>query len=210
MSLLEEPKQNLLISMGYNKISDGISFAQEIVEDTEMKFGKHIIALITILVFMSASGSVFGVNLDEGTVLDNVSLQDMNGKDLHLKDFKGKVIMLTFWSTWCSRCREELTFLHDTFGDEEDLVIIAVNQDSDKEINRKRVEQFVSGIGDVAFIVVIDEGYELWDRFGINALPTSIIIDREGKVTYIEPNFYFESPDNFRKVIGDLMVGSRS
>ncbi len=88
----------------------------------------------------------------------------------------------------------------------DELVIIAVNQDSDKKVYRSRVEKFVKRIGAEDFKLVFDEGYELWDRLGINALPTSIIIDREGKVTHIEPNFYFASPDNFKRVIGKLLL----
>jgi peroxiredoxin len=174
-----------------------------------MKRRKHIILVIAILALILVSPTVYGVNLELGTFLDDVSVKELNGKDLQISQFRGKVVLITFWSTWCNRCREELTFLNENFRNIEDLVIIAINQDSDKMINRKRVEKFVVGIGDVDFKVAVDNGYRLWERFGINALPTSIILDREGKVTHIEPNFYFDSPDNIRKAIGDLMVGSR-
>lgn len=175
-------------------------------EEGEMKLGRPIVMLSVIVILLFTSPYAYGVNLKLGTVLDDISFEDVNGKDLDIAEFRGKVIMLTFWSTWASRCLEELTFLNRQFGNLDDLVIIAVNQDSDKEVNTTAVEQFVNGIGETAFKVVYDRGYVLWDRFEINALPTSIIIDREGKVIHIEPNFYFDSPDNFRRVIGELLV----
>lgn len=174
-----------------------------------MRFRKNAILVFTTLVILAFAGVAMGVNLDQGAVLDDITVQDISGKDVHLSDYRGKVVVLTFWSTWCTRCLDELTFLNENYGSIEELVIIAVNQDSDKEINVKRAERFINKIGNATFKLVFDDGYKLWDRFGINALPTAIIIDREGRVNYIEPNFYFASPDNFRKAIGNLLVASR-
>ena len=51
------------------------------------------------------------------------------------------------------------------------------------------------------FPVIVDSGLVLWDRFGINALPTSVVVGKDGLVVYAESNFYWESPEKLLKAV---------
>jgi thiol-disulfide isomerase/thioredoxin len=106
-----------------------------------------------------------------------VSLLD--GTSVRLSDFKGKVVFLNFWATWCPPCRAEMPsmeILHQKYRDK-DLVILAVDiQESGEEVNK-----FMSANG-LNFTSALDVSGEVSGRYGIRSIPTTFIIDRNGQV----------------------------
>jgi len=134
------------------------------------------------------------VNLLPGDPAPEFSLPDIDGNSVTLSGFRDKTVILVFWSTWCSRCSEELTFLRDTFGGRDDLVVLLVNQDSEKSVPKERIAEMRDRLS-LTFPIVVDSGLVLWDRFGINALPTSVVIGKDGRTIYAESNFYWASAE---------------
>ncbi len=134
------------------------------------------------------------VNLQPGDAAPDFTLADIDGKIVTLSDYRGKLVLVAFWSTWCSRCSEELTFLRDNFGGRDDVAVLLINQDSEKMAPRQRIAEMRDSLA-LPFPVIMDTGLALWDRFGINALPTSVVVGRDGRVLYAEPNFHHESPE---------------
>ena len=141
------------------------------------------------------------VNLHPGDKAPNFALTDIDGKRVTLEQYRGKTVVIAFWSTWCSRCEEEFVFLRDTLGKRNDVVVLLVNQDSEKAVPVARIRQVKERLG-IEFPILIDEGLALWENYGINALPTSVVVDGNGNVKLVEPNFYWASPDNLLAAIG--------
>jgi len=135
------------------------------------------------------------VTLTSGDPAPEISLPDIDGKIVSLSQFRDKTVLIAFWSTWCSRCEEELTFLRDQFDGRDDVAVILINQDSEKTVSMKRIGDLRTKL-DLRFPIIVDSGLVLWDRFGINALPTSMVIGRNGKILFVESNFYWASPEN--------------
>lgn len=133
------------------------------------------------------------VNLHPGEPAPEFSLPDIDGHVVTLKELRDKTVLIVFWSTWCSRCADELTFLRDTFGKRPDVTVLLVNQDSEKMVPRERIAELRDRLS-LSFPIIVDSGLMLWDKFGINALPTSVVVGKDGRVVYAEPNFYSESP----------------
>ena len=108
------------------------------------------------------------------------ALQDLNGKTLRLSNFRGKVVLLNIWATWCAPCREEMPSMealsHRLAG--KDFTVLAVSQDED---GLKAVKPFVQQFG-LTFPVLIDSRGEVGQMFGITGYPETFIIDKEGKV----------------------------
>jgi peroxiredoxin len=127
------------------------------------------------------------VNLHPGDKAPNFTLTDIDGKRVTLEQYRGKTVVIAFWSTW--------------WGKRSDVAVLLVNQDSEHSVPVVRIRQMKERLG-IEFPILIDEGLALWDNYAINALPTSVVVDGNGDVKLVEPNFYWGSPDRLLAAIG--------
>lgn len=163
------------------------------MQSTSLK--AKLIVLVAAVALAAAAVPAGAVSLAAGDVAPGFALKDLDGKSVTLDQFRGKTVVIAFWSTWCSRCEEELVFLRDTFGGKNDVAVILINQDSEKMVPKSRILSMRDRLG-ISFPILIDENLSLWEIYGINALPTSVVVGANGQIRLIEPNFYWGSPDN--------------
>ena len=107
-------------------------------------------------------------------------LKDLDGKPVKLSDFNGKVVILNFWATWCPPCRKEIpTFvsLQKQYGDK-GLVVIGVSLDEKGPV---AVKPFVSKMA-INYPIVMGDPKTAADYGGIAVVPTTFVIDRNGKI----------------------------
>jgi cytochrome c biogenesis protein CcmG/thiol:disulfide interchange protein DsbE len=108
------------------------------------------------------------------------TLKDTNGVDVKLATFKGKVILLNFWATWCGPCKAEipsLVELQTQYGD--DLVVLGFSVDDPVEKMRPYAEEYK-----INYPLLVGNGREdVQEAFGpLYGIPVSVIIDREGRI----------------------------
>jgi thiol-disulfide isomerase/thioredoxin len=111
---------------------------------------------------------------------ENFSLADPNGAPVKLSDYKGKVVLLNFWATWCGPCKVEIPWFIEfekTYKDR-GLVTLSVSMDDD---GWKAVKPFMAQKA-INYPVMVgnDRVAELYG--GIDSLPTTFLIDREGRI----------------------------
>jgi cytochrome c biogenesis protein CcmG/thiol:disulfide interchange protein DsbE len=114
-----------------------------------------------------------------GKVAPDFQLPDLNDKQLRLSDYRGKVVFLNFWATWCKPCREEMPsmeVLNKTF-EKEGLVILAVS--IDRVTTKKEIPPFVKGLN-LTFPVLIDSWGQTDKRYKLMGVPETYIIDQQG------------------------------
>ena len=114
------------------------------------------------------------------TVAPDFSLPDLKGHTVHLKDFRGKVVVLDFWATWCGPCKMEIPHFVELMKrhGEKGLEIVGVAMD---ETGADVVRPFVEKNG-LHYHVLLGDDYTA-NRFGgVNALPTTFVIDRGGHI----------------------------
>jgi len=108
------------------------------------------------------------------------NLENLRGGDTGLADYKGKVVLLNFWATWCMPCRAEMPSMETLWKKykEQGFVILAISID---EGSKKRVEKFIE-IFDLSFPVLLDPESKVNDLYKVSNMPTSFLIDRNGKI----------------------------
>jgi peroxiredoxin len=116
-----------------------------------------------------------------GALASAWKLQDINGKTISSTDFAGQVVVLDFWATWCPPCRVEIPgFIELQKEFEKDgVTIIGVSVDGRDEIGT--VKKFAEKFG-VNYPVVLADQETVHAFGGIDAVPTTFIIDREGRI----------------------------
>ncbi len=126
---------------------------------------------------MIISGCSKDRTLKIGESAPGISVLDLNDKTVKLSDFRGKVVMLRFWSTGCRICVAGMPAI-DEFGkryEERGLAVLAVNRGDSKE----RVEKFVRTL-DISYPVLLDPALIAAKKYGVSAVPTTVFIDRNG------------------------------
>lgn len=112
-------------------------------------------------------------------------LQDQFGTTHTLDEYKGKVIFLNFWATWCGPCRAEMPEIQDLYEkykDSEDVVVLGVAAPSmGQETSQQGIEEFLE-TNEYTYPVLMDTNWELFQGYGISAFPTTFMIDVDGNV----------------------------
>jgi thiol-disulfide isomerase/thioredoxin len=106
------------------------------------------------------------------------TLTDLEGRPWHLKELKGRVVLVNFWATWCVPCRKEmpdLQALYDKYKDH-GFVVFSI---SDEEPNK--VKPFIAE-KKISYPILLDTGRKVNDLFIIQAIPENFVYDREGKL----------------------------
>ncbi len=109
---------------------------------------------------------------------ENFAIPSPNGRVLRLEDYKGKVVFLNFWATWCPPCREEMPSMERLYRRYKNggLVVLAVSVDAE---GKPIVVPFVQE-HKFSFPIGLDPKMELAERYSVRALPSSFLVDREG------------------------------
>lgn len=126
--------------------------------------------------------------LGQGQSAPDIRLTDLAGKPVSLATLRGKVVLVDFWASWCKPCREELPVLealHKKYA-AEGLVIIGVNVDKDVAAARKFLQENKLNL---SFALANDAQHKVAESYAPPTMPSSYLIDREGKVRFVHEGF---------------------
>ena len=113
----------------------------------------------------------------------NFTLPDLDGKPQRLSDYRGKVVLVNFWATWCPPCRREMPSMERLSQRLKDqpFVILGINQQEDPE----RVFVFTAQVDpSPSFPILFDRNSKVDNAWGVLGLPASFIVDQKGRVVY--------------------------
>ncbi len=110
----------------------------------------------------------------------NFIVKDLSGKKIKFEDFKGKVIFLNLWATWCGPCRAEMADIQKLYDkiDKSKVVFVMLSIDEDK--NKEKVESYVHNKA-FTFPVFMPSGY-LSEQLQVPSIPTTFVISKEGTI----------------------------
>jgi len=110
---------------------------------------------------------------------EQVIFKDKNQKDLDLSHYKGKLLVLNFWATWCAPCREEMPSL-DSLQSDKRLTNLKVFPINIGQENLLKSEMFFEELGIQNLEIYFDSTITLAKKFSLRGLPTTILFDKEG------------------------------
>ncbi len=111
------------------------------------------------------------------------TLPDMDDETYTLSSYRGKVVMLNFWATWCPPCRREMPSLERLYTKLKDqgFVVIAVNQFEDPDL----IFEFTGRLSlEPTFPILFDRDSRVAEQFGVKGLPTTYLLDKDGRIRY--------------------------
>ncbi|MBV7274735.1 redoxin domain-containing protein [Clostridium sp. PL3] len=119
------------------------------------------------------------------------TLLDQYGDAHKLSDYKGKVVFLNFWATWCPPCRDELPHIEEIYkeykNNSEDVIVLGLTAPKlGREGSKEYIKDFISKQG-YTFPVVFDNGGNIMEQYEIEVFPTTFIVDKEGNVNKYIP-----------------------
>jgi len=144
---------------------------------------RHFALLIALLVLAFALATKATADLTPATARKNASdfsLEDSTGALVKLTGFKGRVVLLDFWATWCTGCKQEIPWYME-FQDKyrkDGLSAIGVSLDED---GWKSVRPYLQE-HKINYPIVIGKWEIMGERFGFNSMPATLLIDRNGRI----------------------------
>jgi thiol-disulfide isomerase/thioredoxin len=171
--------------------------------DLRIKLNAVIALLLTGVPLLLSS--VQSAAADSRKAAPDWQLNDVDGKPVKLSDFKGKVIILDFWATWCPPCRAEIpgfVAIQKKYADK-GFTMIGVSLDQQ---GPSVVKSFMHSFG-MNYPVVMGTPKVVLDYGGITAIPTTFVIDRQGNVVTVYEGLTDQA--TFESVIGPLLENTQ-
>lgn len=145
--------------------------------------------------------SVQAVDVD--TQAPDFTLEALDGNNLRLQERRGEVVLINFWASWCGPCRQEMPILdrlHQRYQDA-GFSVLGVNVEGD----RKPAEK-IAAKSKVTFPVLIDAGQKVSESYELEAMPTTVVVDRNGKVRYVHRGYKSGDEAKYIDVVKQLIA----
>ena len=148
------------------------------------RYFKIVVEIVFILAVYLAIKSFMQRDLAEGPA-PSFEGKLLGGQSFNIQPYQGKPVLLHFWATWCSICKMEQSSIA-SISEDHKVITVAMSSGTDREVAAFLKQQGLS------FPVVNDENGTIAERFGVQATPTSFIIDPNGNVKFTEVGFTTE------------------
>jgi peroxiredoxin len=145
---------------------------------------RPIIALLLLLLATGLEAQEAGSGLTEipeRPAAPDFELKDIDGQTHRLADLRGEVVIINFWATWCPPCREEMPSMERAAAlvEKEGIRLLAVNVGEDEDT----IFQFTANYP-VTFPLLVDSDSEVTEAWPIRGLPTTFVVDPEGRIAF--------------------------
>lgn len=144
-------------------------------------FGLGCLLLVFILVAKPAHPDQTLTPLQSRQPAPAFLLPDMNGRSHRLLDYRGKVVIVNFWASWCTPCRKELPSMNRAWEElkQNDVAMLAINVGEDHQAVQAFKKDFP-----IDFIVLLDSKGTTSQHWQVTGLPTTYVLDAQGRAVY--------------------------
>ncbi len=129
-------------------------------------------------------------------------VRDLSGKEVAFKNFRGKVIFINLWATWCGPCRSEMPSIQELYNSIDKKNIVFVMLSLDEQNRSEKVKSYISQMA-FNFPVFMPQG-ELTNQLYVDTIPTTFVIDKDGYIVAKEIGMRNYNTDKFKRYLEDL------
>jgi len=165
-------------------------------------FKLHLLMLPAL--FLLASSLLFtnAYAIDKNETAPDFTLKSRSGENLKLSEFRGEIVMINFWASWCGPCRQEMPELESLYQRYKPMGFTLLGVNVDEQI--KNAEKMLKQIP-VSFPVLFDREHKVSDLYEVGAMPTTIIIDRNGTIRDIHLGYQLGTEKLYQEQIEALL-----
>jgi len=154
---------------------------------------------ITAVILMAAPAVTAGM---KETAAPDFTLKSIDGENLKLSEYRGEVVLINFWASWCGPCRQEmpvLSELHDKYK-ALGFTVLGINVEEDSSKARKLLRDLP-----VSFQVLLDNKSVVSKQYDIVAMPSTVLVDRNGNMRYLHKGYKPGLEDVYLQQVRDLI-----
>jgi peroxiredoxin len=137
-----------------------------------------------------------------GQPAPDFTLKSMDGKNFNLTEQRGNIILINFWASWCGPCRKEMPVLQDLQEKYQDLgvQVWGINVEQENQAGK----DFLVNL-ELSFSIFFDETNKLSETYDVQAMPTTVLVDRDGIVRFVFRGFKDGYEKKYEKAIKQLI-----
>jgi peroxiredoxin len=164
--------------------------------------GKSLMPLLASVLFALASTSARAMPTTGDSAPDFAG-RTYDGQSLSLAAYTGKVVVLTFWASWCPPCQKEIPILEgiQRVAGKDRIQVIAVNIE-----NRETFRRIAPKMSSLQLTVASDTAKEAQAAYGVNGIPHMVIIDRSGRIVQVHRGYTEEAVDEVLKDVNKALA----
>lgn len=154
------------------------------------------LAIVLLLAAASASAA------DKSTPAPDFTLKSSTGANVKLSELRGQVVMINFWASWCGPCRQEMPLLDKLYHRYKGLgfTLLGVNV----EPNSSDAQKLLKDIP-VSFPILFDTSNKVTKLYGVAAMPSTAVVDRDGKVRFLHQGYVPGDEAEYEKQVRALL-----
>jgi peroxiredoxin len=138
------------------------------------------------------------------------TLRDINGQSFTLSSLEGKVVLLSFWATWCGPCKEEMPHLQKMYTEKKDDGFVVLSISTDDARSASRVKPYVKKMG-YDFQVLLDKESKVIGTYNpAKTLPYTVVIDRSGDIAHVASGYNPGDEEKLAHLVDDLLKGEEA
>ncbi len=161
-----------------------------------------VLVLLALAAFSAVATGISAALPAVGVVAPDFASKSDSGRNVRLSELRGQVVLINFWASWCGPCRQELPLLNKVYGQYHaaGFMLLAVNVDD----NRKDADAMLKRL-DLRFPILFDVSKNVAKLYGVDTMPATLLIDRDGRVRYVHRGYYSGYEQKYERQVRELL-----
>ena len=167
----------------------------------ENHLSSHMKAWLGMIAAVLLVTSAVSAGLKQSSAPD-FTLKSYEGENIRLSEYRGEVVLINFWASWCGPCRQEMPVLSELHDKYQALgfTVLGVNVEADTRKARKLLQD-----QPVSFPVVFDSDSVVSKQYDVVAMPSTVLIDRDGNMRYLHKGYKPGLEDVYQQQVRELV-----